>query len=240
MIGSLTGLTFDEVLKFLGLLKKSGQLRVKLNDSSHYNIAFKEGVLVGLSTDSGEEISNLEEIKEIIYNFSYDWQGEYHFEPLPAEQVKVSVNCEITSLIAQLEEVKKEWAQIKKVLPTLNARLKLTNSIKADVVVSPATWTLLTTIFSSATKCTPKEIQLKLGLTTLAVCRHLFALINDGLIEVEVSKKSSADIMSVKPGRYFKKSSLDLENEVVIPAEWVSYYERLDKNRNAKKTAAKR
>lgn len=230
MVGSLNGLTFDEVLKVMQLLKKSGWLTVKLNNELQYIAAFKDGVLVGLSTEAGEELTDLAQVKEMIYNFSYDWQGEYRFEPIAAEQIKVSFTYELGDLIAHLEEIKKEWAEIKKVVPSDLALVKLNTSIKKDTLISPSAWSILTAIFSLGTEATPNKIQTKLNLSILDVCRQIFSLAKDGLIEVgePVREKSPAlGGEKVKSGRYFKKP---LATDVIIPAEWVSYYERLEKN----------
>jgi len=236
MLGSLKGLTFIEVLKVMQLLKKSGWLTVKLNDNSQYVIAFKEGVLVGLSTQAGEEIDSLEQITEIIYNFSYDWQGEYQFDPKPPHEIKVTVNCEVTDLVAQLQEVKKEWLEIKKVIPSFFAGLKLSETIKKDTLISPASWAILMALFSLGAEASPQQLQAKLGLTALTVCRQLMQLTQDGLIEVLKPSDSTTPAPAVKSGRYFKKSAL--ETEVVIPAEWASYYERLEKNKQLPKKMA--
>lgn len=237
MLGSLKGLTFVEVLKVMQWLKKSGLLTVKLNDGSQYVVSFKEGILVGLSTHAGEEIDSLEQITEIIYNFSYDWQGEYQFDPKPPEEIKATVNCKVTDLVAQLQEVKKEWQEIKKVIPSIYAGLKLSETLNKDSLISPTSWAILMALISLGSEATPQQLQIKLGLTTLTVCRQLLQLANDGLIEVREPTNGSSPAATTKSGRYFKKSAL--ENEVIIPAEWVSYYERLEKNKQPKKMVAK-
>jgi hypothetical protein len=254
MEGSLTGFTLREIFEMLAAMKKTGTLDVVSGNDEEGRACFRDGQLYWAETfsDDEEETNGSARVKERIEDAVmeiFDWESDaYRFNAGETIEKGGKTALKVDAVLADVTKRQAEWAEIRKEIPSMKAKIGLIAKIESESVsLTSDQWEVIALI-SRCSIVDDLRAELKCG--PLTVCRTLYEMSKMGLLrclgEVEEAEPPAAKPKSNPESeavgkKYIRKSLLiDEATSDAMPAEWSSYYQLLDSRKAAIKTRSNR
>lgn len=240
MEGMLTGFTLQEIFTMMAATKKTGVLEVMGSDANEGCVFFNEGNLTWAQTeiDGAEDDEDpesrgpAEDLVEDAVMRIFEWHNEaYRFVVGETTDKGGKTSLAVVGALSSVSKRLAEWAEIRTEVPSMKARVDLINKLGSEnVTLTAAEWAIVTMVGQTASV---EELRQGLKTSQISLCRTLYNMSKKGMLRClgEIEDADSASAKGAKKGskKYIRKSLLtqdDLEDGV--PAEWASYYKRLD------------
>jgi hypothetical protein len=183
--GTFETLALPEVLGLLAQSRKSGALWLEAGPATAAIYitegrccAAQSGDLTGPVSDAP---SLLVRLVELCFSAARQDDGSFRFGNEEAPWTcKETVDLEVA--IDELARLLDEWRDIQEVIPTLDARVRLSDELAVEeLVIDRERWALLVAIDG---RRTVRELVRKLNRPTLEICHAIVALVEAGAIAV--------------------------------------------------------
>lgn len=200
-------------------------------------------ILVGLKALEREQLEQFiqEQILDALYEIFQWTDGTYFFSPdEQAEDEDIGVYLGIEQVLRESQKRFDEWERIRKILPSLEVFLEMSpHPPGGQILLGHEEWRILRELPGSPT---PEALRDRLHMTSLTSCRLLARMMEAGLIAItdqpsqlaRVERTAAGQGDAAKDPKFSKGSKYlkDTEEESVpptdVPAEWRSYYEKLE------------
>ncbi len=182
--GSLEDFEITDIFQLIQLGQKAGCLRIQTSTNVGV-IYFKTGIVT--HARAGPQTGEIA-IQEILR-----WsKGKFVFIP-NEETTETTIGQPIQFIILEAARRVDEWQRIEKVIPSLDAKVKIVEVPDAgieNINLRPEEWKVLSFVDSHTSI---KEIARKANLPDFDTARILFGLVSSGLVRVMKEEKSRAD-----------------------------------------------
>lgn len=125
-----------------------------------------------------------EQIQDALFEI-FEWDdGTYYFEPANGTDEDIGLSLSVEEIVTEAEKRRHEWDDIREVLPSMDARIRLsTNAVAlADMIqIDPQEWAAICQLAGGADLY---GLRTGLHLTSLGLCRMIARMMRRGLLEV--------------------------------------------------------
>lgn len=187
-----------------------------------------------------------EQIQDALFEI-LDWKdGHYCFDStVDLEQEDIGINFTVKNVIEEAERRKEEWEKIKKIIPSTQLVVKISESPgkqQEEIVLKPEEWRIIYLLDKERSVADLKE---KSQLTLLKLCQTLKNMLSKKLVQImppsedqlqeterrrveELKDETKEDrIVSQEGGKYIKdyrdENVEKIIKKVSIPLEWARY-----------------
>ena len=188
--GDLDSFALPDVLRLLAGTGKTGRLAIDASDTVG-ELWVLDGDLVGGEVACAPHASRP---ADVVFELIRLEGGAFVFED-GERLVDSTERSRVTDAIEEAQRLLAEWAEVKTVVPTIHATVRLVTEIDGeDVTVAAGQWRVLAAIGDDTTV---RRLGDHFELTDLVVSRHVKDLVENGLVElgeaVEPANEAPAD-----------------------------------------------
>ncbi len=174
--GDLTELQFADLIQILTSSGKSGMFRLRFSDKPDAKIYLKDG-------DITHAVMGGKEGAEVIYKITGEKEGNFDFEG-NIQTSERTIKKDNMNLLMEAARRQDQWEVLREKIPSddLVPDFKVDSESREELSLNTYEWSILSKISG---KRTIEEISEETGRELLEVCRIIYGLITNGLIELK-------------------------------------------------------
>lgn len=180
--GTLETFSLTEVLRLLGGSSKTGLLAIE-GDGGVGNVWFRDGRIVAALSDREQSADPT----RVVFDLLRFTVGDFVFDPdaEPDDIHDDAVGAPVDEVIAPAEEMLAQWADVLRVIPSLDLHVRMVPTIDGDsVIVSADQWRVLACLGGGLAA---DRVADRVGLHSFEAAHLIASLVEDGLVVVEDS-----------------------------------------------------
>jgi hypothetical protein len=179
--GTLTDFALDEVLRFIGSARKSGQLTVE-QGARRGVVWLEEGKVAAAHLDEADEPA------EVVFDLLRLDDGKFSFNADVDRPEGGSEVTELDAVLNQAHAMLDEWREVEKVVPSIKTLVALSATPPGgDIRIDTSQWATICAVGAGGPVASVAD---RLGMREFAACKAVKALVDAGLAAVAPSSDS--------------------------------------------------
>lgn len=181
--GTLTDFALDDVLRFIGSARKSGELVVE-QAGRRGSVWLHEGAVASARLDDADKPS------EVVFDMLRLGEGAFHFDADVAVPDGSKSRTAVDSVLSEAQALLAEWREVEKVVPSVKTLVALSATPpEGEIRVDPAAWATICAVGAGGPV---QGVAERLGLREFAACKAVKVLVDAGLAAVAPSTPSAS------------------------------------------------